>query len=96
MEIQANPNICNYHTFAFDHVYGPDSNQKYIYENTAKAAVISVLQVGSLISRVTMQPFLHMGRQEQARPIPWKASAMDLTIPTRVSSLEVWKRSSSS
>ena len=36
--------MCNYHNFSFDHVYGPDSTQEYIYDNTAKAAVLSVLQ----------------------------------------------------
>lgn len=43
-DIQRNPGICNYHAFSFDHVYGPDSTQEYIYDNTAKAAVLSVLQ----------------------------------------------------
>jgi len=39
----SNPNICNYHSFTFDYVYGPDSTQKFIYDNTAKTAVVSVL-----------------------------------------------------
>lgn len=42
-EITQNPNICNYHSFTFDYVYGPDSTQKFIYDNTAKTAVLSVL-----------------------------------------------------
>jgi Cdc6-like AAA superfamily ATPase len=39
-----NPSICNYHSFAFDYVYGPKSEQGFIYENTAKPAVLSVLE----------------------------------------------------
>jgi GTPase SAR1 family protein len=33
-----------YHTFKFDHVYDQDSSQKFVYENTAKSAVTSVLE----------------------------------------------------
>jgi hypothetical protein len=43
-DIAANPNICSYHTFKFDYVYGEDSSQKFLYENTAKSAVLSVLE----------------------------------------------------
>ena len=43
-DISSNPNICAYHTFSFDYVYGEDSSQKFIYENTAKSAVLSVLE----------------------------------------------------
>lgn len=43
-DISSNPNIWSYHTFKFDYVYGEDSNQKFVYENTAKSAVLSVLE----------------------------------------------------
>lgn len=43
-EIASNPNICAYHSFKFDYVYGEDSSQKFLYENTAKSAVLSVLE----------------------------------------------------
>lgn len=43
-DIAVNPNICVYHTFKFDYVYGEDSTQKFVYENTAKPAVMSVLE----------------------------------------------------
>ena len=43
-DITTNPNICTYHTFKFDYVYGEKSSQKFLYENTAKPAVISVLE----------------------------------------------------
>lgn len=43
-EISTNPAICNYHTFAFDQVYGIKSQQQNIYENSAKPAVLSVLE----------------------------------------------------
>ena len=32
------------HQFAFDQVYGPDNTQQYVYDNTAKSAVLSVLE----------------------------------------------------
>jgi kinesin family protein 3/17 len=43
-EISSNPNICAYHSFKFDYVYGEDSSQEFLYENTAKSAVLSVLE----------------------------------------------------
>ena len=32
------------HNFTFDYVYDPSSTQNFLYDNTAKAAVISVLE----------------------------------------------------
>lgn len=32
------------HQFSFDYVYGPDSTQSHVYENTARPAVLSVLE----------------------------------------------------
>jgi len=32
------------YTFTFDHVYGEDNDQKSVYENTAREAVMSTLQ----------------------------------------------------
>lgn len=43
-DISNNPNICTYHTFKFDHVYDDQASQKFVYENTAKPAVLSVLE----------------------------------------------------
>lgn len=43
-DIAVNPNICVSHTFKFDHVYDQESSQKFVYENTAKSAVTSVLE----------------------------------------------------
>jgi kinesin family protein 3/17 len=42
--MKENPHITTYHTFAFDHVYGPDSTQQCVYDTTAKHAVSSVLE----------------------------------------------------
>ncbi len=43
-DLRENPHISTYHTFAFDYVYGPDSTQSHVYENTARQAVLSVLE----------------------------------------------------
>ena len=43
-DISSNPNIWAYHTFPFDYVYSENSTQKFVYENTAKTAVLSVLE----------------------------------------------------
>lgn len=43
-DITSNPHICTFHTFSFDYVYGADSSQKFVYQNTAKSAVLSVLE----------------------------------------------------
>ena len=43
-DITSNPHIWAFHNFSFDYVYGEDSTQKFIYQNTAKSAVLSVLE----------------------------------------------------
>ncbi|OMJ69110.1 hypothetical protein SteCoe_33260 [Stentor coeruleus] len=43
-DIQENPGLVTYHHFTFDCVYDPDSTQVQVYENTARAAVLSVLE----------------------------------------------------
>lgn len=35
-DIKENPHISTYHSFAFDYVYGPESTQSHVYENTAR------------------------------------------------------------
>ena len=42
----SDPSLYTEHTFAFDRVYGPESTQLEVYENTARGAVTSVLEVG--------------------------------------------------
>lgn len=39
-----NPSLCTYHSFTFDTVYGEESTQVQVYENTARPAVLSVLE----------------------------------------------------
>lgn len=41
----SDPNLYTEHSFAFDRVYGPESTQLEVYENTARGAVTSVLEV---------------------------------------------------
>jgi hypothetical protein len=43
-DIQDNPHISVWHSFTFDYVYGPESTQQFVYDNTAKSAVLSVLE----------------------------------------------------
>ena len=43
-DIQENPALATYHAYTFDHVYDEDSRQVDVYENTARAAVLSVLE----------------------------------------------------
>ncbi|OMJ85318.1 hypothetical protein SteCoe_13417 [Stentor coeruleus] len=43
-DIQENPGLVTYHHFTFDYIYDPDSTQVQVYENTARAAVLSVLE----------------------------------------------------
>jgi Cdc6-like AAA superfamily ATPase len=43
-DIEENPQLCVWHNFTFDYVYDPSSTQNFLYDNTAKAAVISVLE----------------------------------------------------
>ena len=40
-----NPNNYTMHQFSFDHVYDQESNQSEVYQNTAKPAVLSALEV---------------------------------------------------
>jgi Kinesin motor domain len=42
--MDANPHLCVWQTFTFDHVYDQVSTQENVYENTAKQAVWSVLE----------------------------------------------------
>ncbi len=44
-EYVENPNNYTMHQFSFDYVYDQDNTQEDIYENTAKSAVLSTLQV---------------------------------------------------
>ncbi len=44
MDIVDNNHMVTYHNFAFDHVYGADSTQTSVYDNTARPAVLSVLE----------------------------------------------------
>ena len=43
-DIDANPHLCVWQHFSFDHVYDEHSTQEFVYENTAKQAVLSVLE----------------------------------------------------
>ncbi len=48
MDPLSDPNLYTEHTFSFDRVYGPESSQQEVYENTARGAVQSVLEVSCL------------------------------------------------
>lgn len=39
-----NPHVCQYHSFKFDYVYDEASTQAFVYENTARPAVLSTLE----------------------------------------------------
>lgn len=43
-DIEENPQLCVWHNFTFDYVYDPAATQNFLYDNTAKQAVISVLE----------------------------------------------------
>mmetsp|Transcript_30472 Transcript_30472/g.22602 ORF Transcript_30472/g.22602 Transcript_30472/m.22602 type:complete len:133 (+) Transcript_30472:326-724(+) len=43
-DIEQNPHLCVWQNFTFDCVYDETSTQEYVYENTAKSAVFSVLE----------------------------------------------------
>jgi chromosomal replication initiation ATPase DnaA len=43
-DIHDNPHLIANHPFAFDFVYNEDATQSFVYENTAKSAVLSVLE----------------------------------------------------
>jgi len=43
-DIEQNPHLCVWQNFTFDYVYDENSTQEFVYENTAKQAVWSVLE----------------------------------------------------
>lgn len=43
-DIRDNPQLVQFHSFKFDYVYNEDSTQSFVYENTAKQAVLSSLE----------------------------------------------------
>ena len=43
-DIADNPGLATFHHFTFDYIYDQDSSQVQVYENTARAAVLSVLE----------------------------------------------------
>ncbi len=43
-DIEANPHLCVWQHFTFDYVYDEESSQEFVYENTAKMQVESVLE----------------------------------------------------
>jgi len=43
-DIRENPHVVTSHQFSFDYVYGPDSTQQFVYDNTARPAVLSLLE----------------------------------------------------
>ncbi len=43
-DMRDNPHVCQYHSFKFDYVYDEESTQAFVYENTAKPAVVSTLE----------------------------------------------------
>lgn len=45
LDIQHNRELIQQHHFNFDFIYGPSAKQEFVYENTAKSAVLSVLEV---------------------------------------------------
>jgi hypothetical protein len=42
--MRANPQLCQNHSFKFDYVYDEQSTQAFLYDHTAKAAVLSSMQ----------------------------------------------------
>jgi hypothetical protein len=83
LDIMGNPNICNYHSFTFDYVYGPESTQNFIYDNTAKTAVLSVLKVISCYVRDITRQYLPMDRQGQGKHTQWKVFLTVSMTPTK-------------
>ena len=43
-DIENNPHLCVWQNYSFDYVYDECSTQEFVYENTAKTAVLSVLE----------------------------------------------------
>ncbi len=75
-----NPNLFQLHRFTFDYVFDMDSNQQQVYEETAKPAVISILEgYNSTIfaygqtgtgKTYTMEGFTYNGGDNQRGIIP--------------------------
>lgn len=43
-DIEVNPHLCVWQSYTFDYVYDQDSTQEFVYTNTARSAVQSVLE----------------------------------------------------
>ena len=43
-DIESNPQMAQFHTFTFDHVFDQNSTQQYVYEQTARPAVMNALE----------------------------------------------------
>jgi Cdc6-like AAA superfamily ATPase len=43
-DMDSNPHLCVWQNFTFDYVYDHSSTQEFVYNNTAKNSVISVLE----------------------------------------------------
>lgn len=43
-DVEMNPHLSMWQTYSFDYVYDSDATQEFVYENTAKSAVCSVLE----------------------------------------------------
>ena len=43
-DMDSNPHLCVWQHFTFDYVYDQNSTQEFVYENTAKQSVVSVLE----------------------------------------------------
>lgn len=43
-DMKDSPHLCQYHSFKFDCVFDERSTQAFVYENTAKPAVLSTLE----------------------------------------------------
>jgi kinesin family protein 3/17 len=43
-DIEMNPHLCVWNAFSFDFVHDMNDSQEFVYENTARQAVMSVLE----------------------------------------------------
>jgi len=43
-DMDQNPHLCVWQNYSFDYVYDENSTQEFVYDNTAKQAVLSVLE----------------------------------------------------
>ena len=43
-DMDQNSHLCVWQSFTFDYVYDEHSSQEFVYENTAKQSVLSVLE----------------------------------------------------